>query len=417
MLSSLLVNCRITYRKELMGAIELIGIISGIVSLFWFGWFVYEKYFPFRRLSWKLAQKAANNVANKMVVDNYMPSLIFGIGRGGAIFGALISGCFGHRPLVVLDRRYNWSERGRIDDVIFPMRIPSEYLKSVLLVAGEAHSGGTMNRYFDYLKALGADEIRRAVLYLEDGCVVRIDYHGIKGTKKNILMPWMFSKQYQRTDRLPGKLDDNIHRTVLYLVRHAETVAGEDRFVGVEDYELTLKGIEQSLTVGRFFLGEKVKIIFASPLGRAMKTGKIVQGFVPESEFIADDNLREMDFGKWDGLMRKDVQKKSPELYKSWSRNPLVHLPPSAEKPEVVLARMKRFLEEIEKRHKNSEDQEFIGVSHKTALRILLAHLQGMELSEYRTIDVPNAKVFKLMYDGKQWILDQSSLGGFQGSQ
>lgn len=135
-----------------MNVYEIFGFISAIATIISFGWLLYEKRKPLRRISWRSAKKAANKIADQLVKDKYYPSLIFGIGRGGAIFGSMISGSLGHCSLVVVDRKYNWSSKGRVQEILFHINIPVEYLKSVLLVAGEAHSGTTMDRYYDYLK-------------------------------------------------------------------------------------------------------------------------------------------------------------------------------------------------------------------------------------------------------------------------
>lgn len=102
-----------------------------------------------------------------MGVDGFSPTLIVGIGRGGAIMGAMISGCLGHRPLVVIDRKYVWREGRRIDDMILRLHFPSNFLDKVLLVAGEAHTGSTMRLYHSYFTEIGAKMIRRDAFYAQ----------------------------------------------------------------------------------------------------------------------------------------------------------------------------------------------------------------------------------------------------------
>lgn len=177
----------------------ILGIIGAISSLLYFK----EKFFPIRRLSWRFAERAAEKIAKEMTADNFSPTLIVGIGRGGAVMSALISGVLGHRPLIVIDRKYMWKKGERFEDMIFAVKIPQDFLERVLLVSGEVHSGNTMKLYSEHFRKLGSKSIRRASLYCEKGATVNVEYKGLESTKKNILMPWMFTKQYIREDRGP----------------------------------------------------------------------------------------------------------------------------------------------------------------------------------------------------------------------
>ena len=112
------------------GIIDLIGLVLSIVGGLSSVWYIYEKLVPIRRLSWRSAQKAALKITSEMVRDGFLPTLIVGIGRGGAIMGAMISGCLGHRPLVVIDRKYVWVEGRRNDDLLLRLQFPPELLES-----------------------------------------------------------------------------------------------------------------------------------------------------------------------------------------------------------------------------------------------------------------------------------------------
>jgi probable phosphoglycerate mutase len=183
--------------------LELIGVALGVIGAISTVWYFWEKIYPVRKLSWRAAEKAAEEMANQMVANNFSPTLIVGIGRGGAIMGALISGCLGHRSLLVIDRKYKWTEGGRKEDILFPIEIPERFLAAVLLVSGEVHSGNTMKFYIDYFGQIGAQAIRTATFYYEKGATISVDFKGLESEKKKIKMPWMFSDNYIRADRSP----------------------------------------------------------------------------------------------------------------------------------------------------------------------------------------------------------------------
>lgn len=391
-----------------MNLIEAIGLVSAIVGLISFAWWLYEKWLPHQRISWRRAERYAVKVADKLIAEKYTPTLILGIGRGGAIFGALISGALGHCPLIVIDRKYEWSERGRSDDMMFSTKIPLEYIERVLLVAGEAHSGGTMRCYYNYLLGIGASEIRRAVLFLEEDCPVPIEYFGVKSDKKGTRLPWMFSERYLRGDRSSNAVPTPRapFRVRAILIRHAEAYSGEDIFAGRTDSDLTVRGVEQAVGAGQELWTNHIQCIYTSPLGRAQKTAKIINSFL-DAEYIVDERLREIDFGLWDGRPRSEVIQKYADEYAKREANPVTNVPEGGEDPALVLARLQSFFADLAQRYQHSDNIEVAIVSHKTAIRLFVTHVEQGNLANYRSLRVDNAQAIVLLCDHKgRWSVD-----------
>ena len=107
----------------------------------------------YRRFPWRHAYKYAKNTAeilkNGTAEELYEPTIIVGIGRGGAIYGSIFSYYMKEIPLLALDRKYLYDEQGKRtgEDWYYPINIPKELLQKVLLVAGEYHSGKTMQQF------------------------------------------------------------------------------------------------------------------------------------------------------------------------------------------------------------------------------------------------------------------------------
>jgi probable phosphoglycerate mutase len=397
-----------------MGTVELIGLVSAFVGIISFIWWLYEKWLPYRNISWKRAEKAAKEIAEKMTAQGFSPSMIMGIGRGGAILGSLISGALGHRPLIVIDRKYEWTDEGRLEDMMLSVKIPFEYTRSVLLVAGEAHSGRTLRYYYDYLKSIGAQDIKRAVLLLEEGCPFRVEYYGVRSDKKTIRLPWMSAKHYIRGDREPqvSSTSKPHFKVKVHFIRHAETSAGEDVFVGRSDADLSVRGVEQAIDLGQLFSGKRISTIYSSPAGRALKTARILNSFI-ETEFIVEERLREIEFGAWDGLGRSAIKRKYGPVYSQWTNDPSKVVPEGGEKPACVLERLQSFLEDVVNRYKLSENIEVVAVSHKTAVRIIVSFIEKGSIANYREREVKNTEMISLVFDGKQWNVDTNVCGSY----
>ncbi len=383
----------------------IVGIVSALASV---GWWLYQRWLPYQRVSWRTAENTAKAIARQLALDKYMPTLILGIGRGGAIYGSLISGALGHVPLLVIDRKYEWKEIGRVSNLMLPVKIQPEYLERVLLTAGAAHSGGTMRKYHEYLEHMGAKQIKRAVLFLEEGSPIPVEYYGIKSSKKSTRLPWMFSKDYIRDDRDPNNTLKRpaAFKLKVYFVRHAETEAGEHIFLGQSDSALTVKGVEQAINLGQSFFGKKVSAVYSSQLGRAQKTAKIINSFL-NADFNTSEEINEIAFGKWEGVKREEIIRTQKSLYTKWDREPARYLPPDSETPSAVAERMTAFLERVRVRFHHSEEAEVVVVSHKTAIRILYASMVHNSLDSFRTLSVKNTEPIVFTLANDKWTIER----------
>lgn len=230
----------------------------------------------FWQLNWRNAQKSAKEIAKRLLDVNspefYDPTLIVCIGRGGAIFGSMISYQLGELPILALDRKYNHFENGRLTKTMYPFRIPKAYLKQVLLVAGEAHTRKTLRIFTEKFLEMGAGEIRNCVFYNQQLPEERLDpnveihYSGIS-RKRDYLMPWQTETSLHPSESKEDAEAQNnkIARYVteaqnrfdaedsgFYCMRHAETEANaKDVFIGSgSDIPLTNKGKEQARKTG-----------------------------------------------------------------------------------------------------------------------------------------------------------------------
>jgi broad specificity phosphatase PhoE len=92
----------------------------------------------------------------------------------------------------------------------------------------------------------------------------------------------------------------------IYLIRHGETVWNvEGKFQGFGNSNLTEKGMQQAMAVGRFLQDKSIEQIYCSPLQRAKDTLTIIRSQNPDLiaiETIYDDKLKECNYGKIEGM-------------------------------------------------------------------------------------------------------------------
>ncbi|MFN8520010.1 MAG: histidine phosphatase family protein [Chloroflexota bacterium] len=130
----------------------------------------------------------------------------------------------------------------------------------------------------------------------------------------------------------------------LVLVRHGRTAwVEEGRFQGVSDVPLSAHGRAQAAAVGAC-LGDAARSdrlpipggaprsIRHSPLARAADTAAaIAQARHATAALVADEDLREIGQGAWEGLRHEDVMARWPDELASWRQDPLHHHAPGGE--------------------------------------------------------------------------------------
>jgi broad specificity phosphatase PhoE len=160
----------------------------------------------------------------------------------------------------------------------------------------------------------------------------------------------------------------------IVLVRHGET-DGESsvRFHGSTDVDLSAEGREQVARAGRALRGQRVDLVVASPLRRSWRAAWIAGGGAPvrlESDF------REVDFGRWEGLTREEIQARDPILYREWQAGGGGFDYPGGESRQEFRARVGRGLARL----LAADVDCALAVLHKGVIRVIVEHLTGKAL-------------------------------------
>lgn len=166
--------------------------------------------------------------------------------------------------------------------------------------------------------------------------------------------------------------------TVTILLRHGDTrLSPEHRFSGLSDEPLSADGTRQVSAAAHRLAGDGARIdtIVSSPLRRAAATAAIVAGQLALTTAM-DDDLRETDFGKWEGLTLAEIQQQWPEAVLAWQRDP-EQAPPGGESFADTAYRVNRACERILRKY---QGQTVLVVSHITPIKIMLCRALGAPL-------------------------------------
>jgi broad specificity phosphatase PhoE len=151
------------------------------------------------------------------------------------------------------------------------------------------------------------------------------------------------------------------------LLRHGETEWSRDgRHTGRTDIPLTPKGEAAARAVGPALAARKVALVVASPLTRAVRTAELAGA----TDIRIDDDLREWDYGGYEGRTTPDIQVGRPGWY-LWrdgvppgdDEHPGETVAQVGERADRVLARIRPAL----------DDGDVLLVGHGHTLRVLTA--------------------------------------------
>lgn len=174
----------------------------------------------------------------------------------------------------------------------------------------------------------------------------------------------------------------------IILIRHGQTDMNKDQlYYGRLDVPINETGKEQAENTRKNLVEFEIDYdkIYSSPMKRAYETAEIVN--YKNLEIEKDDELREMDFGIFEGLSYKEIIKKYPEemekLKKDWKTYSYV----TGENPFMLQKRALKFLEKIDKNKNN------MVVTHWGIICTLLSFLFSSELEGYWKYQVKNGGI------------------------
>ncbi|EEH96734.1 MULTISPECIES: histidine phosphatase family protein [Clostridium] len=166
--------------------------------------------------------------------------------------------------------------------------------------------------------------------------------------------------------------------TKLYLTRHGETEWNEKGIMqGWGDSPLTELGIKQAEWLRDRIKDTHIDVIYASPIGRAFNTAKIVKGDrnIPLS---THDGLKEIRIGGWEGLNQEEMKSLSEENYYNFWNVPSKYIPTGdGESFYEVKERAFKSINEILEKEKG---KNILIVTHTITLKSYLCELEKRDI-------------------------------------
>ena len=156
-------------------------------------------------------------------------------------------------------------------------------------------------------------------------------------------------------------------------------------FRGSTDDELSHKGWQQMLNAAEKI--SNIDVVISSPLKRC---SMFATQLSTERALSLEkcNELREINFGAWDGLSTQQIESDFPDLLHRFWQNPIANTPPDG---EPVIDFQKRVVQFWNKLLHQYKGQHCLLITHGGVQKMILAQVLNMPLEAVHNIEVPYA--------------------------
>jgi probable phosphoglycerate mutase len=188
--------------------------------------------------------------------------------------------------------------------------------------------------------------------------------------------------------------------TITVLLRHGDTrLSPEHRFSGLRDLPLSANGTRQAkAAASRLAADTRIDAVVSSPLRRAAATAAIAADELGLTA-VTDDDLRETDFGEWEGLTLAEIKQRWPAAVAAWRHNPQ-QAPPGGESFADTAHRVHRACDRLLRDHGG---QTILVVSHITPIKILLCRALSVPLATLYRLYLGSACINEIQWHGREF--------------
>ncbi len=190
----------------------------------------------------------------------------------------------------------------------------------------------------------------------------------------------------------------------LILLRHGRT-GHSGRYIGASDVLLSSEGKRQILELAPDLQNVSIDTIIASPMLRCRQTLDLLRLNVPVQ---FDSDLREIDFGRWEGQTITEITANDPEQVRAWAAGGTDFCFPEGESNADFFARMER----VKARLFTLQSRTALIVTHGGVIRSLICGLLGLPHDRHLLFQVAKGHYSIIDLYSEGGVLTGFNLGG-----
>jgi alpha-ribazole phosphatase len=195
--------------------------------------------------------------------------------------------------------------------------------------------------------------------------------------------------------------------TTLFLIRHTEPAEWAKRLChGALDVPLSDDGEIHARRIGDHLGEMRIDAVYSSPLSRAVATASAVASPHGLEPMLRED-LREIDFGVFEGRTFDEIAASHPDVYAKWMREPTSVRFPGGESFVGLSERATREITRIRREH---EGGSVSVVTHGGVIRAVLAEILGVVGPTIFRIDQSWGGISRVEWVGGEPIIRSSNV-------
>ena len=178
--------------------------------------------------------------------------------------------------------------------------------------------------------------------------------------------------------------------TKIFLIRHGQSEWNSlNKVQGQQNTILTDLGKKQALCLGDRLIDANIDIIYTSDLIRAYNTAEIISKRI-NKPLVANESIREINFGLWEGLTIQEIQTRYKKEYFTWLKEPDKL---NIEGLENLMTLQKRAMKYVNEILLENNGKNIAIVSHGAILKTIILGLLGIDISHYKNITLSNVSL------------------------
>lgn len=164
----------------------------------------------------------------------------------------------------------------------------------------------------------------------------------------------------------------------IILVRAGTTDFDEQhRIVGTLDIPVNVRGQAEMAEMARELKDLKVDRIYSAAGESARESAAALGEQLGVKSRVLDD-LRNLDFGLWQGLKVEEVRHRHRKVFRQWEESPCVVCPPAGEMVDQVFERVRKALKPVVKR---AQSGRTVLVAPDPLRQVIRCYLKGMDIA------------------------------------
>ena len=177
--------------------------------------------------------------------------------------------------------------------------------------------------------------------------------------------------------------------TQLCLIRHGQTDWNlEGRYQGQSDVPLNQTGLAQAQSLAEQLKGQTFAAIYSSDLMRARQTAEPIANMLGTTIQI-ELRLREINQGKWEGVLVEDIKARYEELWSQRTVDPASVRPPGGETVGEVAVRVHAALDDIARLFPT---ERVLVVSHGLSIATAICRARNIPVGQAYTVIPENVQ-------------------------